>query len=425
MLKKFILILSIIILLTGCSNTSGHDSSEEIFLSLQNQSPIPVAREVEKPKTDSENKPTVDERGNYIPINYDEQKAVWFSYIDIADMLTNKSEAQFRKNISDSFDRVRGLGINTVYAHVRPFGDALYQSNHFPQSRYYNGVSGKGSSYDALKIMTEQAHQKGLSIHAWINPLRCEKPENIEKISDDFLIKKWFTNTDYYGKYIVKVENSEQLWLNPAYQEVVDLICNGVEELCLNYNIDGIHIDDYFYPTTDEGFDKQAFDNSKSASISDFRISSTNKLVKQMYSTIKQVNSRIMFGISPQGSFNNNYNQLFADVKTWITEVGYCDYIVPQVYYGYNNEVEPYLEVIKSWSELTNDNVKLIIGLAHYKIYNEEEYKNNTGIISKQILDAKKLEDYGGVALYNYKNIFQESERSLSERKAVAEQLKK
>lgn len=408
MFKKIIIITTMIIALTGCVSSKTTSNSNDKFCDLQHVSPIPVTTEAKTSDakgTVTNNNQNSKEGGDYIPINYEIQKAVWFSYIDLADMLTNKSEAQFTTNISKAFDKVKELGANTVYVHVRPFGDALYQSAFYPQSRYYNGNSGQNSGYDALDIMINQAHSRGLSIHAWLNPLRCEKPENIKKINNKFLIKQWYTSKDYFNKYLIKVDNSDQLWLNPAYDDVLKLICDGVKEICTNYKIDGIHIDDYFYPTTDQSFDKQAFANSDTTSIDEFRLDNTNSLVKQMYSTVKSVNSRIKFGISPQGNFDNNYEQLYADVKTWISEDGFCDYIVPQVYYGYENKIQPYLEVIEKWNKLTNDNVQLVIGLAFYKIYDDEEFKND-GIIAKQINDAQALDNYGGVAIYNYKNIF-------------------
>ena len=204
----------------------------------------------------------------------------------------------------------------------------------------------------------------------------------------------------------MKVNNSEQLWLNPAYEEVRNLICDGVSEIVRNYNVDGIHIDDYFYPTISENFDKSAFSQSTAVSISDFRLENINSLVSQMYNSVKAENPQVLFGISPQGNIRNNYTQLFADVKKWAGQTGYCDYIVPQIYYGFENEIQPFDEVLQEWNDMTCKDVKLIVGLAYYKIFEEGEFSQNTGIISKQLQNVLSCDNTDGVAFYNYKNIF-------------------
>ncbi|MBE6836526.1 MAG: hypothetical protein E7509_00815 [Ruminococcus sp.] len=391
-MKRFVfLVVSTIMLFTACSSKTAENP--------KNSEPEVVAVTT-KTKSDSElQNLKFNVNKSYFPLNFNEVKAVWFSYIDLADMLTGKSETQFEINISKAFEKVKSLGCNTVYVHVRPFGDAFYNSGVYPQTRYCD--------YDALEIMVKSAHSYGLSIHAWVNPLRCEKEKYIKNYSDEFLIKKWYSDKAYFGKYLVQVENSEQLWLNPTYDEVRTMICNGVSEIVRNYNVDGIHIDDYFYPTTEETFDAHAFSASKSVSVSDFRIENINLLVSQMYQTVKSENEKVQFGISPQGNIQNNYSELFADVKKWASERGYCDYIVPQIYYGFENPHQPFEKVLQDWNDMTCKDVKLIVGLAYYKIHEKGEFSENTGIISRQLEKVLNSENSDGVALYNYKNIFE------------------
>ena len=184
------------------------------------------------------------------------------------------------------------------------------------------------------------------------------------------------------------------------------MISDGVSEIVRNYNVDGVHIDDYFYPTTDENFDIEAFETSRAVSVSDFRLENINMLVSQMYQTVKKENPKVLFGISPQGNIANNYTQLFADVEKWASQTGYCDYIVPQIYYGFENEYQPFVKVLQDWDSMTCKEVKLIVGLAYYKINEDSEFSQNTGIISRQIEHVYGCENTDGVALYNYKNIF-------------------
>lgn len=358
----------------------------------------------------------------YHPLNYDEQKAIWFSYIDLAEFISGKSKSEFKTSISTALDNVSKAGFNTVYIHVRAFEDAFYKSELFPKTSYLGT-----HTYDPLKIIISKAHKLNLSVHAWINPFRCSNVETIESINEKYTIKKWYNDNEKNGTYIKSVEDDEHMWLNPAYEDVRQLVADGTVEIVRNYKVDGIHFDDYFYPTTNKSFDKSAFEASGEKNLSEWRIANINKMVKLVYESIKQINKEVMFGISPQGNIENDYQLQFADVKTWCSKDGYVDYIAPQVYYGYSS-TSPYLETIKRWDKLkTNKNVKLVIGLAEYKVISEDEYINNVGIIAEQIKDAKELQNYSGVAVYNYKNLFSAedkfSERVESEYTFITEEL--
>lgn len=358
----------------------------------------------------------------YHPLNYDEQKAIWFSYIDLAEFISGKSKSEFKTSISTALDNVSKAGFNTVYIHVRAFEDAFYKSELFPKTSYLGT-----HTYDPLKIIISKAHKLNLSVHAWINPFRCSNVETIESTDEKYTIKKWYNDNEKNGTYIKGVEDDEHMWLNPAYEDVRQLVADGAVEIVKNYNIDGIHFDDYFYPTTNKSFDKSAFEASGEKNLSEWRIANINKMVKLVYESIKQTNQEVVFGISPQGNIENDYQLQFADVKTWCSKDGYVDYIAPQVYYGYSS-TSPYLETIKRWDKLkTNKNVKLVIGLAEYKVISEDEYINNVGIIAEQIKDAKELQNYSGIAVYNYKNLFSAedkfSERVESEYTFITEEL--
>lgn len=350
---------------------------------------------------------------SYNTVNFAEQKGFWITYLEYMSILKNKSESSFKKSVESYFDNISGLGFNTVYVQVRAFGDAYYASSLFPSGEQFNGTIGTSSSFDALQIMIDCAHSRGLSIHAWVNPMRLMTAAQIQNIDNSYQIKKWYKNNN--GTYIV--ETNGRLYLNPAYSEVTELIADGIAEIVSNYNVDGIQIDDYFYPTTAASFDKSAYSaEGTSLSLSQWRISNVNKMVKKLYCAAHNANNSIMFGISPQGSLENNYDELYADVKTWCAESGYCDYILPQVYFGFENAALPYDKVAAEWSGMvTNRNVKLVIGLAAYKIgaadnyagqSGKNEWLNNSDIIARQIASAKKLPNYGGVALYRYESLF-------------------
>lgn len=399
--------------------TTAETTQATTLLTIQSESPPETTAETSA-KTVSETESTAAYYGSnsYNALNFKEQKGFWITYLEYGSILKNKSESSFKKSIGKYFDNISDLGFNTVYVQVRAFGDAYYDSDLFPSGEQFDGTIGTGNSFDALQVMIDCAHDRGMSIHAWVNPMRLMTTAQIKKIDDSYTIKKWYSSDKYNGKYIVK--SGDRWYLNPAYSEVTDLISSGISEIAANYDVDGIQIDDYFYPTTDASFDKSAYSASDTnLSLSDWRISNVNKMVKKLYNAVHSANSTIVFGISPQGSVDNNYSQLYADVKTWCAESGYCDYILPQVYFGFDNTALPYADTISLWSNMVKTKkVKLVIGLAAYKIGAEDTYAgkngkkewlNNDDIISRQMTLAETLDNYGGVAIYRYDSLFNPS----------------
>lgn len=349
---------------------------------------------------------------SYSALNHADVKGVWISYIELADMLTGKNEEQFRKAISSAYDNCVSLGINTVYVHVRSHGDAYYKSSLYPWSKYVTGTFGKAPSFDPLKIMISEAHSRGLSFQAWINPLRACAVGDILGESG-YAIGKWADGSATAGKYVVKV--GSYYYLNPAYDDVVELISAGAAEIAANYDVDGVHIDDYFYPTTDAYFDSSAYSASGYGTLSSFRLANCDKLVSGIYRAVKSANPTALFGVSCQGSIENNYNQMYADVKKWCSQSGFTDYIMPQIYYGFNNSAQPYSRCAAEWDALAQSGgIPLIIGLSVSKIGLEDtwagagktEWITDKNILSRQYTEALAQRSYGGICLYSYRSIF-------------------
>lgn len=342
----------------------------------------------------------------YTALNFDNPKGMWFAFMDYSTILLDKSENEFTQAINERFENAKTLGINTVYVHVRSHGDSYYNSDIFPKGKYYN------SDFDPLQIMVDIAHEKGLSIHAWINPMRCMDTELINIQSDDYILKDWCNQ--YNGTYINEVNG--YWYLNPYYTEVRQLICNGVAEIVNNYQVDGIHIDDYFYPTIDESFDRPCFVDSNQSDLLQFRRDNVSKMVQEMYNTIKKINPTVEFGISPQGNIDKDLNEQCADVSLWTSTEGYCDYIAPQIYYGFKNSTCPYLDTLNQWVSLNKDsNVKLVIGVGTYKLGLEDtwagdgsnEWIEDSNIVSSQIQYALDNSIVDGIAIYSYSSTFE------------------
>ena len=353
----------------------------------------------------------------YCALNYSEVKGMWISYIDLAG-ISSGSESAFRSGIADMYDNCAALGINTVYVHVRSHGDAYYCSDYFPRTKYLGGT------YDPLEVMVEEAHARGLSFQAWINPLRGCAVSDISRESGYKLY-------DWAGGETRLVQVGSYYYLNPAYTEVTDLIAAGAREITANYDVDGVHIDDYFYPTTDAYFDSTAFSRSGLSSLSDFRLANCDRLVSSLYSAVKKGNSSAIFGVSCQGSLYNNYNYMYADVKKWCAQSGYIDYIMPQIYYGFKNSSEPFEQCVNTWNNLAySGGIPLIVGITSAKLGLEDkwagegsnEWITDEYILERQFLASRELSSYGGIGIYSYGSVFNAdySVRSLVEREIDA-----
>lgn len=354
----------------------------------------------------------------------DEFRGVWISYINLSNTIRGKDFSAFKTKINEMLDVSKSVGMNAVLVHVRPFSDALYPSELFPWSYVLTGTQGKNPGYDPLEYIVEAAHARGLEIHAWINPLRVAlssvdpSAADPTKLSSDNIVRKWLTGSDTskHG-YAVSISKTGQhgIFLNPAYSEVRKLIIDGACEIAKNYDVDGICIDDYFYPTTDVSFDSKEYASYVDSlapgavplSLKEWRTNNINLLVGDMYSAIKNIDKDIVFGISPQANLNNNKNMLYADVERWGSVEGYCDYLCPQIYFTFNHKTLPYATAAAQWKSLvTNPKVKLYIALGVYRIGEVSTYDNwNTpegDILKRQIIHGREVTNCRGFTFFDY-----------------------
>ena len=343
-----------------------------------------------------------------------EYRAVWFSYLDLSGMLKGQGQSAFRQNIKTAFQNVSNLGCNVVIVQVRPFGDALYDSDYFPWSYLCTSTEGKSPGYDPLQVMIEEAHGLGLEIEAWVNPYRIRPAGNSNALSSSNIASQWETEEE---DYVIRYGGG--IYYNPARPAVRELIVDGVRELAENYSLDGIHFDDYFYPSPDDSFDSVAYQEYKngggSLSLGDWRRENVNILIRDVYSAIKAADASIRFGISPQGNDSNNYNSQYIDVDKWLSNKGYVDYICPQIYFGFNNSTSPYTETVALWNnKIKVSGISLYIGLAPYKIgltdtwagSGKNEWINDSSILARQVQSAREYGKYGGFALFRYASLF-------------------
>lgn len=362
----------------------------------------------------------------YQSLNYDTMKGIWISQYDTTIFTANgkqRDKNNYKGRVEQICKAIAETGFNTVILQVRPFGDSYFPSELYTPSSFVVGYYGGSFKYDPFEIFIDVAHKYNLSVHAWINPMRLMTTSEIENVSTDFVIGEWYQNEELRNKYLSVYDN--RYYLVPGYEETRKLVADGVKEICQNYNVDGVHIDDYFYPTTSTKFDASHYETVKEdySSIPEYRREVVSKLVKGLYNAVKAVDESIVFGISPAGSISNNITSLYANVKKWCSTAGYCDYIAPQIYWGFEHPVDSQKFDIctEEWAKLcTEPSVKLIIGMGIYRANKPsldgefDEYVNNKDVIKRQLEYLKARDDVTGFIMYSYGDLFDSYGRSTS-----------
>ena len=286
-------------------------------------------------------------------------------------------------------DSLQARGINTVIFQVRPTADALYYSELEPLSTWLTGKPASDNAlpanfYDPLEFVIEQCHARAMELHAWINPYRINIPI-MEEETYNRPGTVFTTHPEWFWKY------GKQWYFNPALPETREWLCMVVEDIVCRYDIDAIHMDDYFYPypigkkplpDLKDYRDYLAYCESigetDPLSIEDWRRDNVNQAIEALSHTIRETKPQVLFGISPFGIYRSdgrtlsNYNDLYADVLQWVHE-GWIDYVVPQLYWEIGNKVAPYDTLVTWWAqELEPYSCRLYIGMAPYKHSQQE-----------------------------------------------------
>ncbi len=340
----------------------------------------------------------------------EEVRGLWVSYIDLNMSGTDYSQESFENKFDTVVDDALKNGFNTLIVQVRPFADALYDSDYFPTSHVTFQTQGAELTYDPLEYMCKSAHDNNLRIEAWINPYRIKTTDFPDPLSDD---------NPYIKNKNLGVVTDTGIYFNPAFPEVTELICNGVREILEKYPVDGIQFDDYFYPTQDKSFDSEAYNEYYSSqlnkgeeamSLDDWRVENVNSMLREVYKTVHETSDTAVFGISPQGNLINNA-KLYADVVTWCTTEGYADYICPQIYFSLDNPALTFEDALQDCIDIDfAPDVELYVGLAGYKSGSDADsgtWLDRDDIIKTQIEIIRET-DINGFILYSYNSLVSE-----------------
>ena len=359
-----------------------------------------------------------------------EWRAVWVSYLEFAEM-DFSSESAFRADATALMDNCLSLGLNTVIAQVRPFGDALYRSSLFPWSHLCTGVQGQDPGFDPLDVLLTEAHARGLSLEAWVNPYRLRSSASMPPV----LAESSLLNA--HPEWVCTV--NEGAYLNPAIPEAADYVVQGVAELVQNYAVDGIHFDDYFYPTTDPSIDAAQFAASGETDLTAWRRANVTRLVKAAHDAVKAADPTLRFGVSPQGNPDNDRNEQYTDLSVWLTASGadaVVDYLCPQIYWGYGYTLSSgstrfaFENITAEWLALPRaESTALYFGLGAYRVgtgdggANEDSTSQwSTGSALAKQVETLRAQGAGGWALYRYGSLFGSAapEQAAAEREALA-----
>lgn len=298
-----------------------------------------------------------------------EFRAAWIQAVN--GQFIGKSTEEIKQLLTSQLNSLQGAGINAIIFQVRPEADALYASQYEPWSRFLTGVQGQAPTplWDPMQFMIEECHKRCMEFHAWINPYRAKTSQNTRLAA----IHIYNSHPEWFVTY------GNQLLFDPALPESREHICKVVSDIVSRYDVDAIHMDDYFYPyplpgqdfPDDASFARYGggFDNK-----ADWRRSNVNILVKKLHETIHTLKPWVKFGISPFGIYRNessdplgsrtkglqNYDDLYADILLWVRE-GWIDYNIPQIYWHIGHPAADYETLVKWWA-LHAGNRPLFIG---------------------------------------------------------------
>ena len=352
----------------------------------------------------------------------------------LADRLLEQCGAVSQRQMENQLlDNCLSLGLNTVIAQVRPFGDALYRSQLFPWSHLCTGVQGQDPGFDPLDVLLTEAHRRGLSVEAWINPYRLKGSASMPAA----LAENNLMNT--HPEWVWQNPDNGSAYLNPAIPEAADYVVQGVTELVQNYAIDGVHFDDYFYPTTDPALDAARFAASGAGDLGSWRRANVTALVKAAHDAVKAADATLRFGVSPQGNPDNDLSEQYSDVRAWLTAEGedaVVDYLCPQVYWGYGYTLRfgstrfAFENIVPEWLAMPRAaSTALYFGLGAYRVGSGDGGANEDSLsqwctgsaLARQVGDLRRL-GAGGWALYRYDSLFQpaQPEPAAAERAALA-----
>ena len=296
--------------------------------------------------------------------------AAWIPYFSVEALLAQEDEQTCVESVRNYLVRLKDFGINAVFVHICAFGESCCPSAYYPPMP---GVHG----HDGMQIFSEICSETGIAIHAWMNPLRLQTADYMDAQTGDALLCAWYRDSAMRAQRLSQWE--KRFYLNPAAESTAEFLSGFLTELITRYHPAGIHVDDYFYPTTEPAFDAEVFAASGADDLAAWRTGNITLLMQRLYQAVKAADPDTVFSVSPQGNLQYNAENLYADVSGWCKSGDCCDLIIPQLYFGYRHESCPFPKLLREWVSLPRaSSVRMAAGLGIYK-YGEEDARAGSG----------------------------------------------
>ena len=370
-------------------------------------------------------------------------RGVWVSNVANIDTPKGLPMEEYQQYLKNMIAHIASYNLNTIIFQVRPLSDAYYPSKLNPWSRYITGEEGKDPGFDVLQFVIDEAKKYGIKIHAWMNPYRVSQIplEKLEMTKEEYLNTLAELNFARRHPEHTILDGSGKIILSPSHPEVIEFVTETIMEVVDNYDVEGVHIDDYFYPYAKipeelEHEDYLKYRSSEEQSLDDFRRENVNKMIKSVHDAMKKSfdknNKKVTFGISPfaiyrthssivengwdKGSYHSAgalqcYSELYSDVYLWMKE-GWIDYVVPQVYFSFSRKDVTYHDLVWWWSNICKETqTDLYIGMGLYQMGSktaEGELNpawDNPLEMQNQLKFNCQFDNVDGVIFFTYKDL--------------------
>lgn len=365
-----------------------------------------------------------------------EVRGIWVSNVANIDTPKGLPKEEYQAYLKQMIKNIADFKLNTIIFQVRPNSDAYYESKLNPWSRYITGTEGKNPGFDVLAFVIAEAKKYGIKVHAWMNPYRISSTplEQLNMTKEEYLNTLDELNFARRHPEHTILDGTNKIILSPSHPEVIDFVAETIMEVVNNYDVEGVHIDDYFYPYAKipeelEYVDYLKYRETPSQTFADFRRMNVNKMIQKIHDELKKsfnkTGKQVLFGISPfaiyrthssiveggwdKGSYNapgalQCYSELYSDVYKWMKE-NWIDYVVPQVYFPFERKDVTYHDLTKWWSERAKETgTTLYIGMGLYQMGSNEVWQNPKEIVN-ELMFNRNFDNIKGTIFFTYRDI--------------------
>lgn len=367
-------------------------------------------------------------------------RGVWVSNVANIDTPKGLPVEEYQEYLRKMIENIASYNMNTIIFQVRPASDAYYESKLNPWSRYITGTEGKNPGFDVLQFVIDEAKQYGMKVHAWMNPYRVSVSAlNVENTTVEEAKMAYLDTLDdmnfakRYPEHTI-VDGANKIILSPSHQEVIDFVTKSIMEVVENYDVEGVHIDDYFYPYAKIPYEREEADfinyrQNEGENFDDWRRSNVDKMIKNVHDELKKsfskTGKKVLFGISPfaiyrthislkeggweKGSFHSAgalqcYSELYSDVYKWMKEK-WIDYVVPQVYFSFERTDVNYHDLTKWWNNIAKETGTILyIGQGLYQMGSNEVWQNKEEM-ANQLKFNCQFDHIDGTIFFTYKDL--------------------